>query len=148
MSILLNPIFKWTLNTNFSSFLSEPVTQSPSDVVDLTDVTLACEGSWVAPEYFMERLSLLLMPEQNRSHVVDARKKHVFDSRTKKYVVDARTKQKPCCWCKICSMNLLKLQHQFVKFAAWICWYCYVNLSKLFYVFIALSQITPGWSLT
>ena len=78
VTILLNPILKWILNTNFSSFLSDPVTQSPSDVVDFTDVTLACEGSCVAAEYFMERLSLLLMPEQNRSHVVDAGKKTWF----------------------------------------------------------------------
>ena len=97
MSFLLNPTLKWILNTNFSSFLSDPVTQSPSDVVDFTDVTLACEGSCVAAEYFMERLSLLLMPEQNRSHVVDAGKKNGFDAGTKKYVVEARTKQKPFC---------------------------------------------------
>ena len=36
-------------------------------------------------------------------------KKHGFDAGAKKYVVEARTKQRPFCWCKICNMNLLKL---------------------------------------
>ena len=36
-------------------------------------------------------------------------KKHGFDAGTKKYVVEAKTKKKPFCWCKICNTNFLKL---------------------------------------
>ena len=71
------------------------VTESLTDSCcrDLTDLTLACEDARVAVGYFMDRLYLsftaeqnkcnALMPEQNKSHVVDA--------------VDIGTKQEPCC---------------------------------------------------
>ena len=36
-------------------------------------MTLTWEDLRVAAEYFIKRLSLLLMLEQNKSHVVDAR---------------------------------------------------------------------------
>ena len=59
---------------------------------DLSDVTLACDYAWAATEYFKggrfccwwedKRKSMLLTPEQNKSHVIDA-----------------ETKQKPFCWC-------------------------------------------------
>ena len=35
-----------------------------------------------------------------------------------------------------------------VKVTTWICWSCYVDLSKLFYVFLDLCQTRPSWSLT
>ena len=48
-------------------------------------------------------------------------------------VVDARPKQKPCCWCKICHRcNMdLKFWHGFDKAATWICQSCYIHLSPL-----------------
>ena len=39
-----------------------------------------------------------------------------------------------------CYMDLSKLLHGFVKLATWICWSCYVDSLKLFYIFLTLSQ--------
>jgi len=80
---------------------------------------------------------MLLMPAQNKSHFVVA-----------------GTKQKPC-WI-LFNLVLSKLIYGFlyvvtrtiVKVTTWICWSCYVDLSKLFYVFLDLCQTRPSWSLT
>ena len=45
-------------------------------------------------------------------------------------------------------MDLSKLQNGLVKVVTWICQSCYVDLSKMFYVFLALCQAKPTWSLT
>ena len=35
--------------------------------------------------------------------------------------------------------------YEFDKIAAWICLSCYIDLSMLFYVFLALCQTKPSW---
>ena len=47
-----------------------------------------------------------------------------------------------------CYMDLSKLQNGLVKVVTWICQNCNVDLSKMFYVFLALCQAKPTWSLT
>ena len=44
-------------------------------------------------------------------------------------------------------MDLSKLIHGIVKVATWICKSCYVDMSKLIYLFLTLCQTKPSWSL-
>ena len=45
-------------------------------------------------------------------------------------------------------MDLSKLTQRFLWVVAWICQSCYMDLSQLFYVSLALCQTKPNWSLT
>ena len=73
--------------------------------------------------------AMLLVQEQNKSHVVDA-----------------RTKQKPYCWCqKKTEASLNFVQIGFFKVVAWISLSCKLDLSKLIYslsCFVDLSKIS------
>ena len=70
-------------------------------------LTLACEDVRIAAEYFMERLSMLLMPDQSKSHVVDARFVTVVT------------------WiCLSFDMDLTKQLHEFVKVVIFISRLC------------------------
>ena len=65
------------------------------------------------------------------------------------FVVDARTKQKPCCWCWLKNMVLMPEQKNMLlkpeqnkshfvdaRFVTWICWNRNINLSNLMLVFV------------
>ena len=43
-------------------------------------------------------------------------------------------------------MDFSELLHGFVKIDTWICLSYYVDLSKLFYIFLPLCQTKPSWS--